>query len=39
MLQYSLGGDVIFSSLQHFIATALDLMPRLQALGGGLVGA
>ena len=31
VLRHSLGGAVIFSSLQHFIAPALDLMPRLQA--------
>ena len=33
MLRYSLGGEVIFISLQHFIAPALDLMPCLQARG------
>ena len=33
MLHHSLGGAVIFISLQHFIAPALDLMPCLQARG------
>ena len=27
MLHHSFGGAVIYLSLQHFIATALDLMP------------
>ena len=31
MLRHTLGGAVIFISLQHFIAPVLDLMPRLQA--------
>ena len=31
MLCHSLGWAVIFISLQHFIAPALDLMPCLQA--------
>ena len=29
MLRHSLGGEVIFLSLQHFIASNLDLMPCL----------
>ena len=33
MLHHSFGGAVIFLSLQHFIAFALDLMPCLQARG------
>ena len=33
MLRHSLGGAVIFISLQHFIAPALDSMPCLQAQG------
>ena len=33
MLRHSLGGVVILISLVHFIATALDLMPCLQARG------
>ena len=33
MIRHSLGGAVIFISLQHFIAPALDLMPCLQARG------
>ena len=31
MLRHSLGGAVIFISLQLFIAPVFDLMPRLQA--------
>ena len=33
MLWHLLGGAVIFISLKHFIAPALDLMPCLQARG------
>ena len=33
MLRHSLGGAVIFISMQHFIAPALGLMPCLQAQG------
>ena len=31
MLRHSLGGVLIFISLQHFIAPALDLLPYVQA--------
>ena len=34
LLHHSFGEGVIFISLQHFIAPALDLMPSLQAQGG-----
>ena len=33
MLCQALGGEVIFFSLLHFIAPALDLLPGLQARG------
>ena len=33
MLQHSFGGTIIFLSLHHFIAPALDLMSCLQAWG------
>ena len=33
MLHHSFGGAVIFFSLEHFIASALDLMPCLKAWG------
>ena len=33
MLPHSLGGTVIYISLQHFIAPPLDLMPCLQSRG------
>ena len=33
MLHHSLGGAVIFISLEHFIAPALDLIPCFKAQG------
>ena len=34
MLPHSLGGTVIYISLQHFIAPPLDLIPCLQEVRG-----
>ena len=31
MLRHSIGGEVIYFSLQHIIAPALDFLPCLQA--------